>query len=598
MSVSYSQESAPGRSGGVPDSLVLVVLGLLLSATVLVWSATGLAALLQHGGWPTDISVKGSAGAIRALASEPADVATAWPRAPAGELPRPGLFWGVFIGQLMLLCTAAVVLTFALARRRARREERRAHLLRAREAAKRQAEQRAGEEAARVAAAADAGAKARTRGKRRGSRRARKAERLAVLHEAAAKEHAGTEPDAATDAESDQDRRVVDPSATGTRAPAKPSPHEATAPGTEEEESPALVEARAARAALDKRTVPVDAKPSTTAPNPSLSGSALLLRHEADPADALASAEGAALVVTSDPALWSRTVGARTKLGPTHLYDPTHSADAPVRVRWSPERDCDAMGVAASRASALLAPVRSPAKVDAMTHQTAETILRCSLHAAAIDDQPFRQVHRWTTGGSAHEAVRILRTDRSAASGAAGELEAALIGYPERRDEATALIRHALGALSQLHVRNSCTASKADGLALESFVAEGGTLYALGESIEDPRRSPGAMPLVTALTTYVVELGRRMAGRSSSGRLDPPMTVLLDGPATVSPLLELPRLLRESERYGVRVYAYPRSYDQALAWWPELRSHPRPGGSGPGASLTSPPGGHTYDVHV
>ena len=167
---------------------------------------------------------------------------------------------------------------------------------------------------------------------------------------------------------------------------------------------------------------------------------------------------------------------------------------------------------------------------------TAETLLRCWLHAAAVDGRPFRHVHRWAQGSQAQDAVRILRTHPKAASGAAGELEAALTAHPERRDIAQELTARALSALSSVHIRDACTPNRTDALALDSFVDEGGTLYVVGEPIEDPRAHPGAMPLLTALASNVVEHGRRMAERSSSGRLDPPLTLVLDDVAAVAPL--------------------------------------------------------------
>lgn len=512
-----------GRSGGggVPDGLLLGALGLLLSSTVLVWSATGLSALLTHGSWPSGVSVRESALAVRALLGDPGNPATAWPDADANALARPGLFWGVLVGQLMLLFTFAVVALSAVTRRRARRAERRAA---AREAAAlgRAERESAGREDVRKGAGKGVGKGVGEAGRDEALRAAQEA-----VREASRREERTPEPVNSSAAEASSAPYEAD-----TAAPTSPSPLVAAAP------------------------------PLEYAPD---------VRTARTPAEALAEATGPALVVTADPTLWSETVGARGKLGPTHLYDPTHATDAPVRLRWSPERGCQDMDTAAARAAALLAPVRSPAKVDEATHETAVTLLRCALHAAAIDGQPFKQAHRWTTvAGSANDAVRILRKHKSAHSGAAGELEAALIGYPERRDEATALIRHAFDCLAQLHVRNSCSASKADAVALESFVAEGGTLYVVGESREDPRRDPGAMPLVTALTTYVVELGRRMAARSSSGRLDPPMTVVLDTPATVAPLPTLPTLLSEGPTYGLDTHAFHRSPDQAHAWWPEL----------------------------
>ena len=113
---------------------------------------------------------------------------------------------------------------------------------------------------------------------------------------------------------------------------------------------------------------------------------------------AVREAAGPALVVTSDPTVWAETKDARAKLGPVLVYDPAHLCDTPARLHWSPTAGCEAPDTAAARATALLAPVRPQARIDAMTADTAETLLRCWLHAAAIDGRPFRQVHRWALG--------------------------------------------------------------------------------------------------------------------------------------------------------------------------------------------------------
>ncbi len=69
------------------------------------------------------------------------------------------------------------------------------------------------------------------------------------------------------------------------------------------------------------------------------------------------------------------------------------------------------------------------------------------------------------------------------------------------------LTARALAALSTVNVREACNPHRSDALALDSFIHEAGTLYVVGESIEDPRTGPGAMPLLTALVSYVVEHG-------------------------------------------------------------------------------------------
>jgi hypothetical protein len=286
-------------------------------------------------------------------------------------------------------------------------------------------------------------------------------------------------------------------------------------------------------------------------------------------AQAVRDAEGPALVVTSSPALWSETKDARAKLGPVLLYDPSHLCDTPARLHWSPISGCQDKATAAARAVALLAPVRPTARIDQALADVAETLLRSYLHAAAIDGRTIRHLHRWAQGTQVQEAVRALRTNPKASSGTAGELEAALTSHPERRDMAQELTARSLSCLSTVNIREACTPNRNDSLALDSFVNEGGTLYVVGEPIEDPRQRPGAMPLLTALASSVVEGGRRMAERSSAGRLDPPLTLVLDDVAAVAPLPQLPELLNTGTDRGLAPLALLRSREQARSRWPD-----------------------------
>lgn len=132
-------------------------------------------------------------------------------------------------------------------------------------------------------------------------------------------------------------------------------------------------------------------------------------------------------------------------------------------------------------------------------------------------------MHRWAIAKTAPTGpVQTLRTHPKASSGSAGELESTLTGHPERRRHATELVRRALSPLSQLHVRNACTAARADRIALESFIDETGTLYVVGDD-------PELMPILNALAESVAEHGRRLSARTSPG-LDPPLTTVLQLP--------------------------------------------------------------------
>ncbi|MFF1490306.1 TraM recognition domain-containing protein [Streptomyces sp. NPDC058319] len=522
-------DRAPGRGrsqGGIPDGLLVGLLAFLLGMTVLVWTATGLAGLFTHGSWPSGVSFPRTPLAMRHLATDPHDIPGAWPDTPPGSLSGYGLFWGLLIGQLMVLFVLTVFAIGTIARWRAGRARRRAEA---------------------------------------GAARTRPATAPAPPGTAAPWQEAAPAP--------------APYEVPGTPVPPQhhPAPPDAVRPP-----APAQTASAPATAASRPAPVPVPAA-SEPAPQPTVETAveaavetvarptlvvAPKESRRATAAQAVLDAAGPALVVTSDPALWQDTKDARAKLGPVLLYDPAHLCDTPARLHWSPLSGCADKDTAVARSGALLAPVHSTAKIDQTLNDTARTLLRCYLHAAAVDGRTVRHVHRWSQGTQLQEAVRILRTNPKAATGSAGELEAALTAHPDRRDQAQELTGRALAALSTVNIREACTPHRNDAVALDSFVNEGGTLYVVGESIEDPRTNPGAMPLLTALAASVVERGRRMAERSSSGRLDPPLTLVLDDVAAVAPLPQLPELLAHGADRGLPTLALIRSREQARARWP------------------------------
>ncbi|MFE5830765.1 type VI secretion protein [Streptomyces sp. NPDC056508] len=510
------------KGGGISDGLLLSLFALLLCLTVLVWTATGLAGLFAHGSWPDGVAYTGTPSALRSLATAPTDLPAAWPAAPPDRLSGYGLFWGLLIGEAMILLVLAVFALGTVTRWRAVRAHRKAGAY------------------------------------------------------GPPTDHPVREPGPTPTDTTAPEPSFRTPAAAGAAPAAPPEPRTrepAPVPLGPVRETPRPLLASA------EPQIPPQPHPATPGhPAPAGAPGTLFGPPEVRrPAAvrAVRDAEGPVLVVTSDPAVWSETKDARGKLGPVLVYDPGHLCDTPGRLHWSPAEGCEDAETAQARAAALLAPVRPHSRLDAATADTAETLLRCWLHAAAVDGRPFRQVHRWAQGSDAHEPVRILRSHPRAVSGLAGLLESALTAHPESRRLAQELTARAFSALSTVHIREACTPNRTDSLALASFLPEGGTLYVVGESIEDPRTHPGAMPLLTALAASVVEHGRRMAARSSDGRLDPPLTLVLDDVAAVAPFPALPALLTDGEGRGLPALALMRSREQARTRWPNDVLTPR-----------------------
>ncbi|MFG2839884.1 type VI secretion protein [Streptomyces zaomyceticus] len=557
------------KGGGASDGLLLGLFGLLLCLTALVWTATGLAGLFSHGAWPRGVAFTGTPSALRSLVTAPKDLAAAWPTTPPGELSGYGLFWGLLIGEAMILLVLAIFALGTIARWRAVRANRKAGVYGT-----------APEPVRETPAPSVRETRAPVREKPARQRRRLAAEE--PVHEKPGYEEPGYEEQTDEPSVHGQSahgqpggRRSVGDEGTADKADepahraAPPAPRRPSAqPTAQPAPEPYAPE------------LPAAVIPATVLPGPAPQGSprtffGLPEARRPVAVQAIQDAEGPVMVVTSDPTIWSATKDARGKLGPVLVHDPGHLCDTPARLHWSPSEHCEDPAVATERAVALLAPVRPHSRLDAATADTAETLLRCWLHAAAVDGRPFRQVHRWAQGTGAHEPVRILRSHPKAASGHAGLLESALTAHPESRRLAQELTARALGALSSIHIREACTPNRTDSLALASFLPEGGTLYVVGEPIEDPRTHPGAMPLLTALAASVVEHGRRMAARSSDGRLDPPMTLVLDDVAAVAPIPQLPELLATGHTQGLPTLALMRSGEQARSRWPESLLTPR-----------------------
>ncbi|MDQ0581946.1 type VI secretion protein [Streptomyces rishiriensis] len=523
------RDSSGHVQGGIPDGLLVGILAFLLGMTLLVWTATGLAALFAHGSWPAGVTFTRTPLAMRHLIAQPHDIPGAWPEAEAADFSGYGLFWGLFIGQVMILLVLTVFVMGTLARWRAVRA---------------------------------------TKGADPAPTSVEETVPPPTPHEvptqrAETDPTTDTEPPAPSPPQPLQPTQSLQPTQLAQPTPAAPHASQSPSPRSRQPQPSPTAAAALFPAVPGERAAGWEAQRFEGAAHYAPAAT----RH-ATAIQAIRDAEGPALILTSSPTLWQETKDARAKLGPVHLYDPGHLCDTPARLHWSPTTGCEDKQTAISRAVALLAPVRPTSRLDQAVSDTAETLLRSYLHAAAIDGRTIRHVHRWSQGTGVQEAVRTLRTNPKAAPGAAGELEAALTAHPERRDIAQELTSRALSALSTVNIREACTPNRTDALALDSFVDEGGSLYVLGESIEDPRTDPGAMPLLTALVSSVVERGRRMAERSSSGRLDPPMSLVLDDVAAVAPIPQLPDLLTTGTDRGLPTLALLRSREQARSRWP------------------------------
>ena len=569
----------PPPARGIPDGAIVGLLATLLGTTTLVWTATALAGLITHGRLPHPLPFEGTPTAIRVLATEPNQLSAAWPGTPVAALPSPTAFWSTFFVLLALLITLALTILTAWTR-----------LRRAAAAARAPQQDPAGPPRPDPMPGPMPGP---IPGPVPGS------------GPTAQQPTWQPQPDAEelfrpTAQQFPAPRRTPPqdgpPSATEitTEIPAQLSaqfsdPPPAPFPGRLSDQSPGQFSDRSSGQFSGQFSTGAPVRPAPAAKRPFAfpPGAVCLLAPEPGASaaakrrllrGAINRATGAVLVVSDDLGLWQSRPAHRD----AQLFDPLRltDADSDARVRWAPHSRCEEPSVAVSRARALLAPTGRPGNSpgEKSVQEAAQTLLRCWLHAAALDGRPFRHVLRWAGGTARQEAVTVLRTadPHLAAPGWSGELQSVLGNATELREAALDRVLSALDALSELHVLKACTPESAtDALDVESFLRNRGTLYLTGRADETrvSRSAHSAMPLLTALVDDVVEHGRRIAVRSSAGRLDPPLLCVLDSVASVSPLPGLPELMSRGGPLGLDTVAVLRSPEQARARWGDRAVH-------------------------
>jgi type IV secretory pathway TraG/TraD family ATPase VirD4 len=257
-------------------------------------------------------------------------------------------------------------------------------------------------------------------------------------------------------------------------------------------------------------------------------------------------APGAALVTATRPDTLRHTLRLRAQRGPVAVFDPQHLAGEHLpRLRWAPQHGCENPLVAITRARALAAGAQlSPATVTDAEFWSGMTqaVLRCYLHAAALEQRSMRDVLTWT--------ARPGDPTQAAAD-------------PRQRDSVWAGVRRAVDSLADPRVLDTCSPAPADAVNLASFIQASGTLYLLGTT--------GAQltvaPLVTALVEALVDTARTLGAATRDGRLDPPLTVLLDEAANIAPIPSLPHLLADGGGSGITTICVLQSLAQARARW-------------------------------
>jgi len=280
----------------------------------------------------------------------------------------------------------------------------------------------------------------------------------------------------------------------------------------------------------------------------------------------ISSSTGPVVVTSTKGDVVRLTAGIRRSVGNIHVFDPEGVMSWPNPTRWDIVAGCEEDREAQERARAMVAAKpMGQEKNSGFFSDASETVLRCLLHAAALDGRNFRDVLRWTRNFGDDTPYDILANDPRAVDGWLDDLRKFCRGDARETVDSTAMsLSNVLKAFAIESILDSvCPSDDAPLFDSSSFHSTTDTLYLLSESGENSL----AAPIITALVTSVEKAARRASQKTASGRLSPPLSMVLDEVANVAPIPSLPSLMSDGGGRGILTWAVIQGRSQLRARW-------------------------------
>jgi type IV secretion system protein VirD4 len=279
----------------------------------------------------------------------------------------------------------------------------------------------------------------------------------------------------------------------------------------------------------------------------------------------LAEAPGAAISTTTRTDVWVNTALARARKGPLWVLNPDGDGDLPTNFRLSPLTGCHIPQIAIESAGYLqhAAPSDKGGK-DAHWDQRGAELLRLAMHAAAVAGADMRYVAAWVRNPSDPQFAAALCLP-SAAEGWAHKLATIRDTAPETLDGIVGAAESAISWMDDPFMAQVARPGPGDAEfdALD-FLCQSGTLYLI--AADKPHGS--VAPYCAWMTAHIWLTAKRLASRMPGGRLDPPLTMVLDEPAITCPV-PIDRWSAEAGGHGVTLITGVQSPAQLAQRWGE-----------------------------
>jgi len=275
------------------------------------------------------------------------------------------------------------------------------------------------------------------------------------------------------------------------------------------------------------------------------------------------SAPGPVVATSLRADLWAATAELRAASGSAvWVFDPQRITAAGQQWWWNPLAGMTTVESAHRLAGHFVLTVDDNTKRD-IWGPAAQELLTSLLLAAAASQRTLRDVSRWLDDPGSPTPAGLL--DDAGYRALGSSLRGAQHGAPETRDGIYQTARTAAKCLHDEEIMAWVTPPRHFQLPAfdpARFTISRDVLYLVTES-----RS-AASPLIAGLTDAAMRAGRRSA-EQAGGRLDPPMTLVLDEAANICRIADLPDLYSHLGGRGMIPVTILQTYEQGVTVWGE-----------------------------
>jgi type IV secretory pathway TraG/TraD family ATPase VirD4 len=270
-------------------------------------------------------------------------------------------------------------------------------------------------------------------------------------------------------------------------------------------------------------------------------------------------APGPVLATSNKSDLLTDTAGIRRDTGQVWVFDPQGIALSDRLMSWNPLDAVHDVDTARRLAAHFMQEIATQARASDFWSSAALGLLSSLILAAGIADLTLLDVWRWLNDSADPEPGDILESAglRAPAAGLRGRQGGAI----ETREGIYETARTAAQCLESDAIVAWAIPSDRSIFDPAAFVSSKDALYLMSK---EDRGS--AQPLVAALADQVIQAAVRAAERSG-GRLDPPLTCVLDEAANVCKIRDLPALYSHLGSRGVSAWTILQSYRQGRGVW-------------------------------